>query len=168
MRFVIMGVSGCGKSTVGQAATSLCGIEFLDGDDLHPKKNIEKMSQGVPLNDKDRLPWLASIGQRLASADVPMMIGCSALKRTYRDTIRLHAGQVFFLHLHAPQSVLQKRVDERKDHFMPPSLLQSQFDALEALTNDECGTTIRIDQTFDVVVQEAARFVSDILAVPPV
>ena len=158
--FVVMGVSGCGKSSVGQAVSDACDIAFVDGDDLHPPANIAKMASGAPLNDDDRAPWLADVGQALAKAEGPVVIACSALKRVYRDKIRSNAGEtVHFLHLHAPQAVLAKRVKEREGHFMPPSLLESQYATLEHLGNDETGNVIDISQPLNAVTGEAAEIV---------
>lgn len=164
MRFVVMGVSGCGKTTVGQAASHACGAVFFDGDDFHPSENIEKMSTGVPLNDKDRAPWLARVGETIAAELGPVAIGCSALKRAYRDIIRDKAGSVHFIHLHAPKDVLERRVNEREGHFMPPALLASQFAALEVLGDDEDGTVINIDQPFEGVVTDAVVAMRTVLS----
>ncbi len=163
MRFVVMGVSGCGKSTVGQAAADACGAVFADGDDLHPPANIAKMSQGIPLDDDDRAPWLRRVGETLAAETGPVAIGCSALKRAYRDIIRTEAGAVHFIHLHAPKRVLEQRVNEREGHFMPPELLDSQFAALEELGADEDGTVVNIDQPFEDVVTDAVAAMRSVL-----
>jgi len=136
-RFVLMGVSGCGKTSVGQALAAEIGITFFDGDDLHPAENIAKMSRGEPLNDADRAPWLAEVGRVLAGHDGPIAIGCSALKRSYRDIIRDNAAApVTFLHLAAPRAVLAARVADRPGHFMPPSLLDSQRTACKLREKD--------------------------------
>lgn len=154
-RFVIMGVSGCGKSSVGTAVAQRTGLHFVDGDDLHRAANIAKMSQGIALQDEDRLPWLIDISKALAARD-GQIIGCSALKRSYRDLIRDRTGnQVTFLHLHAPKDVLIARVTARQGHFMPTDLLESQFADLEPLGAGEIGHVIDIDAPFDVVVANA-------------
>lgn len=159
-RFVFMGVSGCGKSSVGAALARETGLTFIEGDDLHPASNIAKMSSGQPLNDADRAPWLARVGRTLAQQTGHVAIGCSALKRAYRDIIRSEAGDaVHFLHLAAPKEVLAKRVAERKDHFMPPALLDSQYAALEPLGPDETGTLIDISRSKDAVVRDAVAYV---------
>ena len=163
--YVLMGVSGCGKTSVGTALARVCGMTFIDGDELHPQSNIDKMASGQPLDDADRAPWLRQVGQALARAEGPVAIGCSALKRIYRDWIRAEAGEpVRFLHLDAPKDVLARRVAERKGHFMPPALLDSQFAALERLGPDELGVEIDISQSFDAVVADAARDVKETLA----
>ena len=157
MRLVVMGVSGCGKSTVGLHVAQACGARFVDGDDLHPVTNIDKMSQGVPLDDADRMPWLARIGDVLAAETGPMVIACSALKTAYRDLIRAKAGPVNFVHLQGALDVLERRMQARAGHFMPPELLNSQLAELELLGVDEDGIVIDINQPFDAVVRDAAR-----------
>lgn len=156
-----MGVSGCGKSSVGKALAAQCELTFIDGDDLHPTANVEKMSRGEPLNDDDRAPWLAQVGRALAAAKKPAAVACSALKRTYRDLIRAEAGSVAFIHLHAPKPVLAERVNTRQDHFMPPSLLDSQFEALEMLGPDEAGVVVNIDQPLTNVVADAKTYIME-------
>ncbi len=152
-KFVVMGVSGCGKSSVGAAVADKLGMRFSDGDELHPPANIRKMSRGVPLTDADRTPWLVMIGQRLAAIDEPVVIGCSALKRSYRDIIRDRTGQpVCFIHLEGRREVLFERMSNRPGHFMPVSLLGSQLDTLEPPEPDEIAITVDIDQPFDQLV----------------
>lgn len=160
--FVLMGVSGCGKTSVGEALAARTGVAFVDGDALHPAANIEKMSRGAPLNDADRAPWLRLVGAELGKADGPIAIGCSALKRSYRDMIRAGAGgAVGFLHLHADKAVLLERVNSRDGHFMPPSLLDSQFAALEPLEPDETGCVIDIAQPLEAVVRACQTYVEE-------
>ncbi|MEY1555536.1 gluconokinase [Yoonia sp. R2331] len=162
-RFVVMGVSGCGKSTVGQSIAARMGLRFVDGDDLHPAANIAKMSQGIPLEDTDRAPWLADVGKALAG-EGGVIVGCSALKVAYRDTIRQFAAHdVHFLHLAAPKAVLAARVNAREGHFMPPALLESQYAALEPLGRDESGHVIDIDQPIDAVLADAEAYVRTII-----
>lgn len=157
-RFVIMGVSGCGKSSIGAAFATAIGGKFVDGDDLHPEANVAKMASGQPLNDEDRAPWLVKVGQTLGAGAGPVVIGCSALKRRYRDVIRAEAGQpVMFLHLAGTRDVLLARMAQRKGHFMPPSLLDSQFAALEPPGLDEAATTVNIDQTPQAIVAQLLR-----------
>ncbi|WP_299968654.1 gluconokinase [uncultured Roseobacter sp.] len=158
--YVLMGVSGCGKSSVGEALSARCQIDFIDGDDLHPPANIAKMSSGEPLDDADRAPWLAAVGQALAQHHGPAIIGCSALKRRYRDWIRQEVSEpLHFLHLDAARDVLAERVQERRDHFMPTSLLDSQFAALEPLQRDELGAAIDISRPLDAVIRESEAYV---------
>lgn len=162
-KFVVMGVSGCGKSSVGQALARDTGLTFIDGDDLHPPSNIAKMSAGTPLDDVDRAPWLAAVGQALSQEDGSVAIGCSALKRAYRDIIRAEVAEVVhFLHLAAPKSVLAERVASRRGHFMPPALLDSQYAALELLGPDEAGTVLDIARPLDRVVADAGTYVRQV------
>lgn len=162
--YVLMGVSGCGKSSVGAALSVTCGMEFIDGDDLHPNANIKKMSRGAPLTDEDRGPWLKQVGRVLARSTGPVVIGCSALKKTYRDIIRAEVPEpVHFMHLDAPRDVLVKRVLGRENHFMPTSLLDSQFAALERLSRDEWGGQIDIAQSYSQVIAHAETYVRETL-----
>ncbi len=155
--YVVMGVAGCGKSTVGAALAERLGADYLDGDDLHPPGNIAKMSSGQPLEDADRAPWLNRVGQALRDHSGVVLIGCSALKRAYRDRIRAAAGEpVAFLHLAGARAVIEARMSARSGHFMPVALLDSQFAALEPLQKDEAGIAVDIDQPFDRVVAELA------------
>lgn len=157
-RFVIMGVSGCGKSHIGRAFAAATGTTFADGDDLHPTSNIEKMSRGEPLNDADRAPWLDQVG---AVLDAPgTVVACSALKRDYRDRIAGAAGgQVTFLFLRGRRETLLDRVSSRPGHFMPPSLLDSQLATLEEPGNDERHVTVDIEHPPAEVV---ARFLAGV------
>ena len=149
VNYVVMGVSGCGKSTVGAAFAAAIGGRFVDGDDLHPPENVAKMSAGVPLTDADRWPWLTQVGAALTGN---VVVGCSALKRAYRDRIRAVAGPVRFLHLAGSREVIAARMAARPGHFMPLELLDSQFAALEPLAADEDGVTVDIDQSLDALV----------------
>ncbi|MBI1418073.1 MAG: gluconokinase [Limimaricola sp.] len=148
-----MGVSGCGKSAIGAALAAATGARFIDGDDLHPTENIEKMARGEPLDDADRAPWLDKVGQALRVEPPPVVIGCSALKRAYRDRIRAGAGgNVLFVHLAGDKAVIASRMTARKGHFMPPALLDSQFAALEPPEPDEAAVTVDIAPRRDAVV----------------
>ncbi|WP_409526865.1 gluconokinase [Rhizobium sp. P40RR-XXII] len=152
-RYVVMGVSGCGKSSVGSAIAMRLGGIYVDGDDLHPPANVAKMSAGIPLTDADRWPWLDKVGHYLALADETALIGCSALKRIYRDRIREVVGApVSFIHLAGTRETILRRLQARPDHFMPPALLDSQFAALEVPGADERAITVDIDQPLDAVV----------------
>lgn len=152
---VVMGVSGSGKSTVGAALAQRLGVPFEDADDLHPPANIAKMSAGIPLDDDDRRPWLETIGRWLATQDAEGgVISCSALKRSYRDQLRAHAVRAVFVHLHGTREVIARRQAGRPGHFMPASLLDSQFATLEPLADDEAGVVIDVDQTVDAIVQQ--------------
>lgn len=142
MKLVVMGVSGCGKTSVGASLAQRLGIPFQDADDLHPAENRRKMAAGQPLTDADRMPWLRNVGAVLETADT-MVMACSALRRCYRDLLRDQTqGQVYFLHLTAPKEVIADRLAKRQGHFMPPALLDSQWATLEPLHPDENGAEI--------------------------
>jgi gluconokinase len=137
---VVMGVSGSGKSTVGAALAQALGWPFLEGDSLHPPRNVAKMSAGIPLDDADRGPWLSALVSWLGQ--VPHgVLTCSALRRAYRDVLRA-AGPLRFVHLVVPEAELARRLGVRELHFMPGSLLTSQLAALEPLEPDEDGVTL--------------------------
>lgn len=150
---VVMGVSGSGKSTVGAALAQRLGVPFADADDLHPPENIAKMSAGRPLDDHDRGPWLDTVGQWLAAHPEGGVMSCSALKRSYRDRLRHHAPGAEFLLLAGTHEVIARRQASRPGHFMPASLLASQFATLEPLESDEGGVVIDVDQGVDAIVQ---------------
>ncbi|HZB38633.1 MAG TPA: gluconokinase [Beijerinckiaceae bacterium] len=137
---VLMGVSGCGKSTTGALLAGRLGWPFRDADSFHPPANIEKMSRGTPLTDEDRAPWLAAIAawidERLA-AGAQGIVSCSALKRAYRDAIVAGRAGVRLVYLKGEKALIAKRMAARLDHFMPPALLDSQFAALEEPGADE-------------------------------
>lgn len=156
-RMVLMGVAGCGKSSVGAALATRLGAVYRDGDDLHPAANIAKMSKGIPLEDEDRWPWLTLVGEALQAGTGPTIIGCSALKRAYRQHIEGAAGgPVTFIHLAGTVEVIEKRMKERQGHFMPPALLASQFAALEPPGPDENAISVDIDQPLEAVVEAIA------------
>ena len=152
---VAMGVSGSGKSTVGAALAQRLRVPFADADDFHPPANIAKMTAGEALDDDDRYPWLESIGEWLvAHRDGGGLMSCSALKRKYREQLRRHAPEVEFVHLHGSREVIARRQASRPGHFMPASLLDSQFATLEPLAADEHGQVIDVDQSVDAIVQD--------------
>ena len=155
-RLVIMGVSGCGKSSVGAGLATRLGLNYRDGDDLHPPENVAKMRAGMPLTDADRWPWLDRVGQ-VFLANAPVIVGCSALKRAYRDRIRTAAGgPVTFVHLAGSQEVIAARMALRQGHYMPLSLLDSQFAALEPPAAEE-AITVSIDQPLEALVADILR-----------
>lgn len=150
---VVMGVSGSGKSTVGAALAARLGVPFADGDDLHPAANIAKMSAGRPLDDADRRPWLEEVGRWLAGhRGSGGVVACSALKRSYRDLLRRFAPHAELVHLHGRHDVIARRQADRLDHFMPPSLLDSQFAALEPLDAVEAGVVLDVDGDVSSIV----------------
>lgn len=128
---VIMGVSGCGKSEVGRAIAQALALPLVEGDDFHPKRNIHKMQQGIALTDEDRADWLLTLGRELARHPAGAVLTCSALKRAYRDTLRAAVPDARFVHLALTQAQALQRVAQRADHFYPPSLVASQFEALQ-------------------------------------
>lgn len=149
IRLVIMGVSGCGKSTVGQMIADKLHLPFLDGDHFHPASNIKKMESGTALNDDDRQPWLEELASQLQSHKDGCVIACSALKRRYRDTLRM-AGDVRFIHLHGDKTTLGARLNNRSattDHFMSNTLLDSQLDTLEDPSSEAGVITLDIQQS---------------------
>jgi gluconokinase len=155
LRVVIMGVSGCGKSSVGEGVSAQIGIPYRDGDDLHPAENVEKMRTGIPLSDDDRWPWLDRVAAALAT-QAPVIIGCSALRRAYRDRLRAGAGgPLQFIHLSGSRDLIAGRMAARSGHYMPASLLDSQFAALEAPGPDE-ALTIPIDQPLPALIDAIA------------
>lgn len=157
--FVFMGVTSSGKSTIGEAVAKSVGGKFIDGDDLHPRNNITKMSSGLPLNDDDREPWLQRINDIAYSVEQKnetMFVVCSALKRKYREIIRRDNHKVIFIHLQGDYALIFKRMQAREGHFMPIELIKSQFDALEMPGEDERDVaTISIEGSVNEVINRA-------------
>ena len=138
--YVVMGVSGSGKSVIGAGLAGALGIDFVEGDDYHSAENVERMSSGIPLTDDDRAQWLRSLAARLREAKdagAGLVMTCSALKRSYRDVLRAEAGELRFVLLRGPRALLAERIAGRRGHFMPPSLLDSQLATLEEPSPDE-------------------------------
>ncbi|MEM7147967.1 MAG: gluconokinase [Verrucomicrobiota bacterium] len=155
--FILMGVSGCGKSTIGQALANATQGAFIDADHLHSPENVEKMRSGIPLTDADRAEWLdavASVVHEKADNGTPKFIACSALKKTYRQKLDDGPNTPTFLFLHAPEPVLQARLEKRKNHYMPASLLQSQLETLEPPTPDETALAVDVSQEPDAVARD--------------
>jgi len=147
---VVMGVSGCGKSTIAAMLAERLDLEYVDADWLHPKSNVEKMQRGSPLEDEDRWPWLRAIAarmQELRARGRGCVVACSALKRAYRDVLRDGRDDVRFVHLDGPAEAIAPRVSGRDGHFMPASLLASQFAALEPLQPDESPIVVSVELT---------------------
>ena len=135
---VVMGVSGCGKSTVATALARALAVPLIEGDELHPARNVALMAAGTPLTDADRAGWLQAVAARLKShSDTGAVAACSALKRSYRDVLRGADPALLFVHLRGSQAVLLERMAQRVGHYMPASLLQSQLDTLEPPGADE-------------------------------
>ncbi|PDS40066.1 gluconokinase [Rhizobium anhuiense] len=158
---VVMGVSGCGKSSVGERIAAQNGMAFLEGDQLHPPQNVEKMAQGIPLTDDDRLPWLDRIGAKISTAldaSQGLVISCSALKRSYRDRLRQAAGgRLAFVFLEGSRDLLLSRMQARQGHFMPASLLDSQLQTLEPPAGEPGVVTVAIDNALDDIVALACK-----------
>jgi gluconokinase len=134
MIIILMGVAGSGKTTIGRMLADDLGWSFHDADDFHPPENVRKMGQGIPLTDADRQPWLealAALSRDLLMAGQHAVITCSALKRAYRQVLRVDPARVKFVYLKAEYDILLRRLHERKDHFMKPEMLRSQFETLE-------------------------------------
>lgn len=144
---VVMGVSGSGKSTVARLLANELDRVFAEADEFHPAANIAKMESGVPLTDRDREPWLRSLRDWISEQDAAgrsTVVTCSALRRAYRDVLREATARVVFVHLHGSRELIAGRLSGRTGHFMPPSLLDSQFAALEPLGEDEDGITVDV------------------------
>lgn len=157
---VVMGVSGSGKTTLAREIADRMGWEFLEGDDLHPPANVEKMSAGTPLDDDDRWPWLRAVGAWIdarAEEGRSAVLTCSALKRSYRDLLAEGRPEVRFCHVQANARLIEERVAARRGHYMPPSLLPSQLQTLEPLAPDERGVVVTADAAPEEMVREAVR-----------
>jgi len=155
-RWVVMGVSGCGKSSVGIALAEALGVRFVEGDQYHSAENVAKMAAGTPLTDEDRAQWLASLQAEIrASVDagVGIVVSCSALKRRYRDLLRAGATNLRFAHLVGSKDLIAGRMATRTGHYMPLSLLDSQLAALEPLQDDEAGVRLDIREAVPALVE---------------
>ncbi len=146
MVYVLMGVSGCGKTTVGKLLAEKLGLPFFDADDFHPASNIEKMRNNIPLDDDDRAPWLAAIAGKIRQASTARgaVVACSALKKKYRQLLGGSSPAICFIFLTGDRELIGRRLLQRRGHYMPPDLLDSQFAALEA--PDE-GLTVSVDKS---------------------
>jgi gluconokinase len=152
---ILMGVSGSGKTTIGERLAARMSWRYEDADTFHPASNVAKMSAGQPLTDHDRWPWLKAIAaeiDRACTAGERVVIGCSALRRVYRDVLVHGRDDVRFIYLEGTQAMIADRLGQRKGHFMPPGLLASQFQTLEPPTPDEWAVTVSIDAQVEVIV----------------
>jgi carbohydrate kinase (thermoresistant glucokinase family) len=159
---VVMGVTGVGKSAVAGRLAEELDLAFAEGDDFHPLTNVSKMTQGIPLTDDDRWPWLESLAswtRQQAKDGRSTVLTCSALRRAYRDVLRRGAVDTFFVHLVGSEELIQRRMSDR-EHFMPVELLRSQLDALEPLEPDEQGAEIDVSRDIGLVVSDIVRILS--------
>ena len=157
---IVMGVSGAGKSTIGTLLSQRLDRPLIEGDSLHPAANIAKMSQGIPLNDDDRLPWLEAIAARIDEARrtrTPVIVTCSALKRSYREILTGGHDDVGFVYLRGAKDLIAGRLNARTNHYMPPGLLDSQFAALQEPGGDEPTLAIAIDAPPDEIADRIVR-----------
>jgi gluconokinase len=158
---IVMGVSGSGKSSVGEKIAEALHLPFVEGDALHPASNVEKMSKGIPLTDEDRMPWLDRIGEAMKASLAKgegTIVSCSALKHIYRERLRAAAGgNLYFVHLEGSKELLTDRMGHRKGHFMPTSLLESQLETLEVPTGEPGVVTVHIDDTIEGIAAEALK-----------
>jgi gluconokinase len=163
---IVMGVSGSGKTKVGQALAERLGFGFIEGDDHHPPENITKMAAAIPLTDEDRWPWLRALADLIAERHQrgeSTVLACSGLRRAYRDVLRaaVPGGESFVIELDADRQVLSARMEARRGHYMPVSLLDSQLAALEPLQPDEAGVRVNAAPPLDVVVATALAGMRD-------
>jgi gluconokinase len=164
---VVMGVSGSGKSTIAEALARKLGFIEEDGDAYHPASNVEKMHDGIPLTDEDRWPWLQAIAgaiDRHAASGTQMVIACSALKRAYRDILVHGRNDVKIVYLKGSRDLIASRLSQRKWHFMPSSLLDSQFATLEEPAADEHVVRVAIDAPVDAIVEDIIAELASIVA----
>lgn len=158
LHVVVMGVAGCGKSLVGAVLAQRMGIALVEGDDFHPARNIQKMREGTPLTDEDRAEWLRRLAQELQAQPQGAVLTCSALKRSYRDMLRAAVADLRFLHLALTQHQALERVAARTDHFYPPSLVASQFEALEDPSGEPGVHITDATRHIDRIVDDAERW----------
>jgi gluconokinase len=161
--YVVMGVSGSGKTNIGSALARALDIDFVEGDEYHPAENVQRMSQAIPLTDDDRITWLRALATKIREAKAAgtgLVMTCSALKRAYRDVLR-GAGEVQLIFLRGPRAVIAERLANRRGHFMPPALLDSQFAILEEPSADEepwvCDITKSPEDLVATLVARVAR-----------
>lgn len=155
--YVVMGVAGSGKSLIGAALARALDVGFVEGDDYHPLENVARMASGIPLTDADRLPWLRTVAKRIRDAKdagTGLVVACSALKRSYRDLLRNASGtpDLQFVFLNGPRALIAERLAGRRGHFMPPTLLDSQFATLEEPAPEERAWVCNIEDSPEHIV----------------
>ncbi len=158
IQVVVMGVAGCSKSAVAQRIALRLALPLIEGDDFHPASNIAKMQQGTALTDADRAQWLHTLGTELARHPRGVVLTCSALKTSYRSTLRAAAPQLLFVHLAITQAESLRRVGNRPGHFYPPSLVASQFEALQDPAGEYGVLSLAADAPLDVLAQQAVAW----------
>ena len=164
---VVMGVSGCGKTTLATAVSATTGMRFLEADDLHPAANVAKMAGGIPLDDDDRWPWLEGLSGWMREQHAQgrsTVITCSALKQSYRRVLGQGLPPLMFVHLTAEPALLAQRLHARAGHYMPPSMLDSQIAALEPLASDECGVVLDAGQPPERLLEQTLAWMDDVTA----
>jgi carbohydrate kinase (thermoresistant glucokinase family) len=157
---VVMGVSGCGKSTVGRSLANALKCCFIEGDEFHPPENVRRMAAGIALTDADRQGWLESLVNQMRLEDaksLPVVLACSALKKSYRDLLRTAAADVRFVHLQGSFDLLTRRMKQRSGHYMPASLLESQFASLQPPGSDEEALTYQVDGLVQDITSDIVR-----------
>lgn len=160
MHIIVMGVSGSGKSTVGEKLAEALNLPFLEGDSLHPKSNVDKMASGIPLQDEDRWPWLDKIGERMAVAEQGLIVSCSSLKKSYRDRLRAAVGgQLAFVFLDGSFEVLHEHMGHRTGHFMPVTMLESQLATLESPVGEPLVFRADVVDPIEKIVAESLEWV---------
>ncbi|MGW2344067.1 gluconokinase [Streptomyces sp. NPDC001661] len=160
---VVMGVAGTGKTTIGPLLAERLGVPYAEGDDFHPEANIEKMSAGTPLTDEDRWPWLDAIGRWAhGRAGLGGVVSSSALKRSYRDRLRAEAPDAVFVHLTGSRELIEDRMGHREGHFMPTSLLDSQFATLQPLAADEAGVAVDVAGSPEEIADRAVAALAEL------
>jgi len=162
MFIIFMGVSGCGKTTIGKKTADVFGVQYFEGDEYHPQENVEKMSQGIPLTDEDRKGWLDTLSKLIRDtldAGQSGVLSCSALKQKYRDRLCVDPDLVRFIYLKGSFGLIQSRMKQRTDHYMPANLLASQFTTLE---EPDDVFTVNIDQPPEEIIDEVVSYLTRI------
>ena len=162
--YVVMGVSGCGKTVIGTAFARALGVPFVEGDEFHPPENVKRMAAGIPLTDHDRAGWLTALAERLRVANdagTGLVMSCSALKRKYRDVLRVGAPDLRFVLVKGQRNLIAERLANRRGHYMPPSLLDSQIATLEEPSPDEHAWVYDVAELPERIVADLVKRVSD-------